>query len=134
LLLESAFEGALNKDLLDVDKSGTDSALRDGVTGRLSGFDILDHPGMPENGERLVGCAILPYAILTAFAPIPPASEVREKLSDYRKVTDVETGLTLEYRAWGDADSDSAKRTIEINYGYAKGDPAQLKRIIRPNT
>lgn len=131
LLLESAYEGNLVKDLLQVDKSGTDAALREGSSGRLVGFDIYDHPNMPENGERLVGAAILPFAILTAFSPIEPADEVRANMSDYRKYT-VEGGLTLEYRSWGDPNSDSAKRVVEINYGSKKGDTAQLKRIERP--
>lgn len=132
LLLESAFEGALVGDLLNVSTAGTDSALREGAVGRLSGFDIFDHPGMPENAERLVGAMLLPYSILTAFAPIEPADEVMDNLSAYSKYTDTESGLTLEYRAWGDPDLDKAKRTIEVSYGYAVGDPAQLKRITRP--
>ena len=129
LLLDSNHEGALNKDLLQVDKSGTDSALREGTTGRLSGFDIFDHPNLPNNGEKLAGCALLPYSILCAFSPITPAPEVRAQMSDYRAYTDPESGLTLEYRAFGDPLSDSVKRIVEVNYGYAKGDTAQLKRI-----
>ena len=104
--------------------------MREGAVGRLAGFDIYDHPGMPDNGENLVGAALLPYCILTAFAPIEPAEEVLHNMSAYRKYTDPDgTGLTLEYRAYGDPDSDSVKRIIEVNYGYAKGDTAQLKRI-----
>lgn len=129
LLLDSAWEGALVKDLLQVDKSGTDSALREGSVGRLVGFDIFDHPNMPNNGEKLVGCAIMPYAILAAFSPIEPAPAVRKMMVDYRKYTDADSGLTLEYREFGDAYSDSAMQVIEVNYGYKKGDTAQLKRI-----
>ncbi|HEX8312408.1 MAG TPA: hypothetical protein VF614_13890 [Chthoniobacteraceae bacterium] len=132
LLLESAFEGALVGDLMNVSTSGTDSALREGSVGRVSGFDVFDHPGMPENGERLVGAAMLPYAILCAFSPIEPAEEVRENMSDYRKYVDEDSGLTLEYRSWGNPDSDKARRIVEVNYGYKKGDTAQLKRITRP--
>lgn len=132
LLLESAFEGALVGDLMNVSTAGTDAALREGAVGRISGFDVFDHPGMPENAERLVGAMLLPYSILTAFAPIEPADEVMDNLSAYSKYTDTESGLTLEYRAWGDPDTDKAKRTIEVSYGYALGDAAQLKRITRP--
>lgn len=132
LVLDSAHEGALVKDLLDVQTVGTDAALREGSSGRLVGFDIFHHPGMPTNSELLVGYATLPYSILVAFSPIPPAQEVRDQLSDYRKFT-TKHGLTLEMRKWGDPLSDSAKMTIEINYGYAVGDTAQLKRITKPS-
>jgi hypothetical protein len=127
--LDSTYEGALLKPQLQVYAAGTDAALREGAVGRLAGFDIFDHPGMPTNAEKLAGCAILPYAILVAFAPVPPADEVRMRMSDYRAYTDPDTNLTLEYRAFGDPESDSVKQTIEVNYGKAKGDTAQLKRI-----
>jgi hypothetical protein len=127
LILDSDYEGALVTDQLNVNTTGTDAALRNGAVGRLLNFDIFDHPNMPANSEHLVGCAILPYAILCAFAPIAPADEIP---TIYRAYTDPESQLTLEYRAWGDPDSDSAKRTIEVNYGYAKGDGAQLKRFV----
>lgn len=129
LLLESAYEGALVKDQLQVQTVGTDTALREGSVGRMVGFDIFDHPGMPTNGENLVGAAILPYAICVAMAPITPAAEVQDRLSVYRKYVDEDSKLTLEYRSWGDPNTDSVKRIVEVNYGYAKGDPAQLKRI-----
>lgn len=44
--------------------------------------------------------------------------------------TDPQTGLTLEYRAWGDADSDTSKEIIECNYGFGVGESAALKRIV----
>lgn len=130
LVLESAYDGALTKDLIQVSQQGTDNTLRTGSNGRVLNFDTFEHPNMPTNGENLVGFACLPYAICAAFAPIEPAPEVRDHLFDYRRIVDPETNLTLEYRAWGDPDSDTAKRTIEVNYGYALGDPAQGKRLL----
>ena len=127
LILDSDYEGALVTDQLNVNTTGSDAALRQGSVGRLLNFDIFDHPNMPTNGEHLTGCAILPYAILCAFAPIEPADEIP---TIYRAYTDPDSKLTLEYRAWGDPDSDSAKRTIEVNYGYEAGDDAQLKRFV----
>ena len=55
---------------------------------------------------------------------------MRERLTAYEVATDPETGLTIEYRLWGDPDSDSRKEVFECNYGYVKGDGAALKRII----
>ncbi len=130
LVLESAYTGALAKDLNAVDTQDGDNVRREGSIGRTAGFDVFEHPNMPENDEHLVGCAILPFSILTAFSPIEPADEVRDNLSDYRIYTDPATGISLEYRSWGDPDSDKAKRVVEVNYGYALGDAAQLKRLV----
>lgn len=130
LVLESDYEGALVNDIITVATDGGDNVRREGSVGRLLGFDIFEHPNMPGNGENLVGYTALPYAILAAFSPIEPAEEVKDNLSDYRIITDPDTGLSLEYRSWGDPNSDTARRVIEVNYGYAKGDAAQLKRLV----
>jgi hypothetical protein len=128
LVLETDYVTALVKDIMAVNTTGGDEMRREGSVGRAGGFDIFEHPGMPTNSENLIGLAILPYAILTAFAPIEPAEEVRANMSDYRKYTSKQ-GLTLEYRSWGDPNSDSAKRTVEVSYGKAKGDGDQILRL-----
>lgn len=128
LVLESDYEGALVGDMLTVNTQGGDTVRREGAVGRLVGFDIFDHPGMPDNGEDLIGFACLPYAILAAFSPIEPADEVKDNLSDYRQFVG-KSGLTLEYRSWGDPNSDKARRVMEVSYGYDKGDAAQGKRL-----
>jgi hypothetical protein len=130
LILESAYIGALVKDMNAVDTQMGDELRREGRIGRCGGWDLFEHPNMPVNGENRVGAALLPYALLTAFSPIEPADEVRDNLSDYRAYTDEKTGLTLEYRSWGDPDSDKAKRVVEVNYGKAKGDTAQGKLLV----
>ncbi|HKP93449.1 MAG TPA: hypothetical protein VJS88_06100 [Chthoniobacterales bacterium] len=128
LILETDYTTALVKDIMAVNTSGGDEMRREGSIGRAGGFDIFEHPGMPTNSENLIGLALLRYAILVAFAPIEPADEVRANMSDYRKYTGKQ-GLTLEYRSWGDPNSDSAKRTIEVSYGKAKGDGDQALRL-----
>jgi hypothetical protein len=130
LTLEAAYTGALAKDLNAVDTVDGDTVRREGSIGRSGGFDIFEHPNMPVNGENLIGYATLPYCVLSAFSPIEPAEEVRDQLTDYRIYTDKPSGLSIEYRSWGDPDSDKAKRVVEVNYGYAKGDTAQLKRLV----
>jgi hypothetical protein len=45
-------------------------------------------------------------------------------------VQDPDTGIYIEYRAWGDPDSDSFKEVIECNYGFAMGEAAALKRMV----
>lgn len=130
LILESDYTGALAKDMNGVDTGEGDTVRREGVVGRVGGLDIFEHPNMPGNSENLVGAAVLPYCLLTAFSPIEPAPEVMDNLSDYRVYTDPRTNLTIEYRSWGDPGSDKAKRIVEVNYGYKKGDTAQLKRLV----
>lgn len=134
LILDDLYAGEVLKDpaLKNAAASGSTAALREGSIGRLSGFDIYDAP-VPENEEFLVGFAALPSAVLIAAAPVEPEEEVRRQLSDYRRITSPTTGLTLVYRAWGSADFDKAKRVVEFSYGYAKGDTAQLKRIVKPD-
>ena len=45
-------------------------------------------------------------------------------------MTDPETGISIEYRKWFDADLDTMKSVMEVNYGYAVGEAAALKRIV----
>lgn len=96
----------------------------------LSGFSFADSNIIPANGENLTGMAVYRSAILVGFSPIQPTPEVASRLTQYETVTDPDTGITLEYRAWGDADTDTSKRTIEVNYGFAKGEAAALGRIV----
>lgn len=108
---------------------GDNKTIRDGEIGRLLGFNYFDAPVLPDNGENLLGFAALPYALLIGFAPVQPAPEVLALMTDYRSVSD-DNGLTLEYRAFGSPKGDKVTRIIECNYGYDKGDAAQLKRLV----
>jgi hypothetical protein len=131
MVLDSTFCGNLRKDpaLKFAYASGSTTTLREGLIGNVSGFDTAEVPNFPSNGENLRGITATPFGILVANCPVSPTEEVKTLLSDYRVVTDPQTGLTLTYRAWGSPDFDLAKRIIEFSYGYAKGDPLQLKRI-----
>lgn len=129
LILESAYVGALVKDMNAVDTAQGDNLRTEGRIGRTGGWDLFEHPNMPTNVENRVGVALLPFALLTAFSPIEPADEVRDNMSDYRIYTEP-NGLSLEYRSWGDPNSDTARRVIEVNYGKAIGDTAQGKILV----
>jgi hypothetical protein len=133
LILDSAYDGRLVKDdpLLHAEKSGSAEQLRSGTVKPFMGFDGYHDTNMiPANGEYLVGMAVYKSAILAAFSPIEPAEDVMANMVDYRAVTDPDSGVTLEYRQWGDPNSDTSKRVIEANYGFAKGEAAALKRIV----
>lgn len=131
LILNTAFTTALNKDS-DVKTSPsaaiTEDAMIRGEVPEINGFGVRKAVGFPDNGENLAGAAVYQSAILVGFSPIQPAPEVMAELQSYLTQTS-ESGLTLEFRTWGSADHDMAKKTIECNYGRAVGEAAALKRI-----
>lgn len=132
LLLKNAYRTALLKDnaIQDASAYGDSDPIREGRIERLHGFDIHASAEVPANAQNLVGMAVYQSAICVGFAAITPADSVKEILSAYRVVEDPETGIYMEYRAWGDPDSDSHKEVIEVNYGYAIGEAAAIKRMV----
>jgi len=131
LVLKSSYHGNLRKDpsLKNADKSGSDSTLREGSTGRVDRFDIFQTPRFPANGENLVGLAVLPPAALVATSPIAPGPAVRQQLLSYDVVVDPDLGISFEYRHWGNPDQDEEREVVECNYGYNKGQTEAAKRI-----
>lgn len=132
LIIGSAYNTALVKDnaIQAEYASGTTDPLYEGRMSRLSGFDVHPSTEIPANGENLIGMAVYPSAILVGFSPIEPDASVKNKLEAYEVVEDPETGIFIEYRCWGDPDLDVRKEVIEVNYGYAKGEAAAIKRLI----
>lgn len=131
LVLKSSYHGNLRKDpsLKNADKSGSDSTLREGSTGRVDRFDIFQTPRFPTNGENLVGLAVLPPAALVATSPIAPGPAVRQQLLSYDVVVDPDLGISFEYRHWGNPDQDEEREVVECNYGYNKGQTEAAKRV-----
>jgi hypothetical protein len=132
MVLDNAYEGALLKDasIKNAAAVGSASAIQNGRLPQIAGFDIVGTNLVPDNGENLVGMVALPEAILVAFSPVQPSPAVRNNLNAYETAVDPETGLTIEYRSWGDPDTDMEKSVIEVNYGFALGHAAALKRIV----
>lgn len=130
LIIKSSYLGNLKKNIVssggisNFGFSPIAKSLPDLFSFKLSKFNRI-----PNSEEKLMGFAVYPSAVLVALSPVTPAEEVKRALSSYETYTDPETGLTLEYRSWGDPDSDSAKAIIECNYGYAAGEKAAIKRI-----
>lgn len=131
LVLDSGHvENLLKDSRLGNQNAGSTAPVRDGrFGGRIAGFEPFEVPNMPENDENLKGFAVIPSAMAVAFAPIEPAPAVRKALQEYSLVTDGDTGLTLEYRVWGDPDTDKQKEVIECNYGFNVLEGKALKRI-----
>jgi len=132
MILDNSYEGALLKDagIKNAAAVGSASAIQNGRLPQIAGFDVVGTNLVPDNGENLVGMVALPEAILVAFSPIQPSAGVRANLTAYEVATDPETNLTIEYRSWGDPDTDTEKSVIEVNYGFAVGHAAALKRIV----
>lgn len=132
MILDNAYEGALLKDagIKNAAAVGTPSAIQNGRLPQIAGFDVIGTNLIPGNSQNLVGMVALPEAILVAFSPVQPSPGVRANLTAYEVAVDPETGLTIEYRAWGDPDTDTEKQVLEVNYGYALGHAAALKRIV----
>lgn len=131
LFIDASYDANLLKDT-NVRKAlefGGNEAIRQGRIPQIVGFNYFPTTLIPANGENLKGFAVTDNAILVAFSPVPPAGAVANSVI-YQSATDPETGLTVEYRSWADADTDSTRDVIEVNYGYAKGDEAALKRIV----
>ena len=135
LILNDVYDTALFKDG-DVKLTyavGSDQTIREGEIGRLLGFSYHDSPVLPDNGEGLCGVAAFPSALLIACSPITPHPDVRARLSRYEVMSDEETGMSLEYRAWGEAGMDTSNATIEFNYGSAFGEQAAILRLTDPS-
>jgi ATP-dependent protease ClpP protease subunit len=135
LIIDSEYDTALLKD--DSVKHslnlGSDAAIREGRVGpRLMGFDYMEFPTIPANGENLKGFAVFKSAILVATAPVPPLEEVRAAGTMYDVFVDPQTGIGLESRRFGSNVLDSATNVAECSYGFAKGNGNALKRICAP--
>lgn len=132
LFLDSAYDANLLKDtsFKHALNAASDSAIKEGrLYPRVLGFDYIENPTIPDNGENLVGFAAHAAAILVATAPVPPVEEVRRAGCSYEVFTHPLTGITFEFRTFGDTTLDSATQVIELNYGFAVGNANALKRI-----
>jgi ATP-dependent protease ClpP protease subunit len=129
LILDTDFRVNIAKNMLKVNEAGSDSALRQGVVGVLSGFDIFSNPRIPDNGEHLKGLACLPSGILFASSPIQPAPGIRKLLVAYEMAVDAELGATLEYKHWGDPQIDKDREVVEANYGFGPGEVEAIMLI-----
>lgn len=134
MVLSSEYENSLLNDIRFAAQNygGADQIIKSGSIPQVSGFSVYGCPNIPTNSEKLAGFAVFPSALLVAFSPIPPTAEVRQYMAAYDQVEDPETGLTLEYRRWGNPDSDDTREVIECNYGKLAGEAAALKRIVTP--
>lgn len=131
LVIDSSYETNLLKvpGLVNVEKAGTENALRNGSIGRLMSFDVISSPRVPSNSENLTGFITMPSAMVVATAPVEPAPGVRNLLVSYDLVMDPDTGIGFTYRHGGNDVLDRDYHVVEAAYGYALGETAALERI-----
>jgi hypothetical protein len=137
LCLNADLDTALFKDdsIKNAAAFGSPDAIQKGIIPNISGFNYFSSPGMPANGERLIGFAAFQSAILVGFSPIKPHPNVMKAMAAYELIpVEVAPGVTimLEYRAMGDAFMDASLEVVECNYGYDKGNESAIKRIVAP--
>lgn len=121
-LKDPAFKSALN--------AASDAAIKNGkLFPNVFGFNYTENPTIPSNSENLVGFAVFQSAILVATAPVPPVQEVRNAGTSYSIITDPNSGVSFEYRTFGNNVTDVATHVIEVSFGWAKGNGNALKRI-----
>lgn len=137
LMLDSAYHTNLLKDpsFKFALNAASDLAIKEGrLFPRVEGFDYTENPNLSNLANpgiaNLVGFAVWKYAILVAFAPVPPIEEVRNAGTTWEMIVDPATGISLEYRQFGDNVLDTAKNIIESSYGFAKGLGTALKPIV----
>jgi hypothetical protein len=134
LITGTTLDNALGKDptyklALNI---GTTDVIQLGKFPRLSGFDYATTPNFPANGCNLQGIIAFKSALAVAFAPVAPAEGVRKQLSAYEVATNLETGISLNYRHWGSAQADRDFEVIESAYGYSPLIPAAAQLLTHP--
>ena len=132
LLANLDVDGSLLKDkaFLQAYSIGTTDVIKEGRLPRVLGFDYAASNALPTNGEKLIGLAVFSSAILAAFSPIEPPADVRSLMTAYEIIDDADTGISLEYRQWGEPGTDTSKRVLECNYGFSFGETDAMKRIV----
>jgi|SRR5690625_1308663 len=129
LVLSPSYHAGIRKDLKLADGFGSDVIMRRGEVPSLDTFEgVYKTSLIPDNSENLVGFACHPDAILAAIRYLRPQSN--HNYSDAAPVVDSDSGITLGYREWYEPNTGQARRVLECNYGYRRGNGKALKRIL----
>lgn len=135
LILDTDYHASLEKDsdIKPAYSYGNTDPIQEGMFGRLAGFNVMSSNEIPANGENLTGFAATKSAILIGNAPIAPGGgrdDIASRTVDYQVAVDPDSGIALEYRKWFDENLDQVREVLEVNYGYALGEAAAIKRIV----
>ncbi len=107
-----------------------DTALKTALLPSLMGMTSYMYSGLPTNSENLGGVVIDKTAIAIAVSPIEQLIGAGEANCMFNnRVTEPESGLTVNYKMVGDADGGKIKGIVSVIYGVAKVQDA-LVRIV----
>lgn len=132
LILRPTYHGSIVKDARvegELGIAGGNDVVTDSRVQRIHNFDLHKSAYIPANGENLIGAAVHPDAILLAGRVLEPEA-VAKKTITFMTFTHEQTGITIVYREWYDADSDKVKRVFEYTYGRRVGNTAGAKRLV----
>jgi hypothetical protein len=108
---------------------GLSQALSGSKGPQIHGFNTCKSNLVPANGENLTGFACQGDAILVAMRYLAP--QEGNKYFQASPVADPNgSGFTIGFRDWYDENEGRRKKVLECCYGYLKGNPAALKRIV----
>lgn len=129
LVLSNAYATALLKDnTIQNNYNGSQGEFREGVLGRLAGFDVYSTNVLPANGENLVGFACVPAAMAVGVRYLAP--QAGHVYSVAEPMTDPDSGLTIGVRQWHEPSTGVNNRVYECVFGSAVGQSAGLKRLV----
>ena len=129
-LLAPAYFNNLSKDsaLKNAEASGSTDALREGVAGRVAGFDIYDPSAIPGNSENLIGFGCVPQAIAIAMPYLDPGAG--HDYSSAEALVDPDSGITMGMRTWYDKQAGKEVLTLECLWGKSVGITGGLHRLL----
>lgn len=129
LVLSNAYITNLLKDnAIQSNPNVGGEPIREGVIGRLMGFDVIGSNVIPSNSENLVGFACHPSSIAVAMRYLQPQASNGYLRAE--PMTDPDSGITMGIRDWYDNDSGVRKMVYECVYAYAVTGLSSLVRIV----
>lgn len=135
LVLDHTYKAALLKDpaFKQYLSYGDTDPIRKAAIQEAYGFEniftVPNLTALSPSGENLTGWINHASALLIATSPIMPTEDVRAVMSRYDVITDPDTGISIEYRRFGTASTDTTTEIVECNYGIGVGVATALQRI-----
>lgn len=130
LILGEDYVGSLLKDSAVKNSAafGSSEAIKEGIVGRLSGFDVVEATELPDNAENLVGIAAHPAGMAVAMRYLAPQEGHTYHM--VQAITDEATGITIGLRVGYDQKKGQLTYVWEAVFGYELGIAAGIKRLI----
>lgn len=132
LLLANDYYASLAKSFQVEDASayGDNAAIRDGVVGRLRGFNVIEYEAIPGNSENLKGIACHPSALALAVRPVTDPTQFgnRAPISVENRI-EPNTGLPFQFRLGYRPNTGKFIMSCGFLFGVSKGQGNSLERI-----